>query len=45
MAKFCVALHLKPSEYRGLTLVEYSELAKAFASSKGQTNLEDLLNG
>ena len=45
MANFCVALKMKPSEFRELTLLEYSELAKAFANSKGQTNLEDLLNG
>ena len=45
MANFCVALRITPAEFYKLTLVEYHALAKAYGSSQGNNNLEELFNG
>ena len=45
MAVFCVALKIPPSEFKKLTLLEYTELSKAFSQTRGSTSIEDLLNG
>lgn len=42
MADFCVALRISPTEYRALTLVEYSEMVRAFSYSRGN-DLEELV--
>jgi hypothetical protein len=42
MADFCVAVKMTPSEYRELTLIEYSAFIEAFSESQG-SRLEGLL--
>lgn len=42
MADFCVAVKMSPTEYRALTLIQYSAFIEAFSASQG-SNLEGLM--
>lgn len=42
MADFCVALKMRPAEFKELTLVEYQALANAFAKTQGSTDLQEM---
>jgi len=35
MALFCVAVKMSPSDFKALTLLEYSAFIEAFSESKG----------
>ena len=42
MAQFCVAVKMTLSDFKALTLMEYTEFIEAFSASKG-SDLEGLI--